>query len=147
LDSRVLGLTGTLTSLERLEKFSVKRIFPLVLRQLELESFVLWAGLPSDLELVWRPRDLVLVSLSGSPLENGSETGEEVWSRLLVVTVESHVDEELLGLASAPEEDRSTLVQDDDLVEDVVGRLGSLVDGDAGDGSAERETGLDGTTE
>jgi len=90
---------------------------------------------------------LFLVPLSGTSLQNGGETGEEVWSRLLVGAVESHVDEELFSFLSVPEVDGSTLVKDDDLVEEVIGGLGSLVDGDAGDGSVESETVLDRTAE
>lgn len=48
-----------------------------------------------------------------------------------------------LSLVSVSEVDRPALVEDDDLVEDVVRRLGRLVDGDTSDRVVHRQTRLD----
>ncbi|KAH3686737.1 hypothetical protein WICPIJ_002280 [Wickerhamomyces pijperi] len=62
----------------------------------------------------------------------GSDGGQEIGSGLSVWTVVTHVNEELLSLVDITKEDLVTIVQQGDLVEQVVGILGTLVDSNQG---------------
>jgi hypothetical protein len=55
-------------------------------------------------------------------------------------TVKPHVDEELLRVFGRSEVDLFAVIEDDDLVEDIVRRLRSLVDSDASNRAGEGYT-------
>jgi hypothetical protein len=86
--------------------------------------------LPHLCEFGRSPGNPVLKAGSSPALTRARQTGEEIRCRLLLRAFEAHIDEELLGDIASSEEDLFTLVQNANLVEEVVGRLRSLVDGD-----------------
>ena len=85
------------------------------------------------------PGDAALVSFANGSAIRVGHGDEEVGRRLTVGGLVPHVDEVLARTVGRPEVGHFALVDDGDLVEELVERLASLVDGD--DGGVREEVG------
>jgi hypothetical protein len=117
--SRALGLLRTPGSQKLLVLLATKGIPLIVLVELDLQLLVSLAGLPPLVKLFRRPGHLILKALPGSPLFGAGERGQKVGSGLLFGAIETHVDKELFRFGSRTEVDLVSVVQDDDLSEEL----------------------------
>lgn len=140
LQPLALGLLRPLGGAEGLGVGAVDRVGRLVLLDIGLQSLVMRAGLPRRRELVGSPGDAALEALPDNALKGARHGGEEVGRGGAGRALEAEVDEVLLGLVSAAKEDLPALVQHNGLVEQVVGTLGRLIDGNTG--GAAKQLGL-----
>ena len=88
--------------------------------------------LPRGGELIRRSRHAVLEPSPCFALIRTRQARQEIGCRLLDRAVEAHIDEELPRLGGLAEEDLPALVQYANFIEEVVCRLGGLVDRDEG---------------
>lgn len=132
LDTLTLGLLGLARGAEGLGIRAVDGVSRLVLFNLGLQRLVVGAVLPRGGKLVRGPGRLALEAGTHNTLQSRRHRGEEVGGGLTGRALEAEIDKVLPGDIGAAKEDLATLVEDDGLVEQVVGGLGRLVDGHAG---------------
>jgi hypothetical protein len=117
--SRALGLLRTPRSQKLLVLLAAKGILLVVLVELDLQLLVSLAGLPPLVKLFRRPGHLILEALPGSPFFGAGKRGQKVGSGLLFGAVETHVDKELFRFGGRTKVDLVSVVQDDDLGEEL----------------------------
>ena len=132
LGALALGLLGLLVGAEGLGVGAIESVLVLEMLDLGLEDLVLVAGLPCRGELVRGTGGPAFESASDNAFLRTGHTGQEVGGCGARGTLEAEVDEVLPGLGGLAKEDLATLVKHGSLVEEIVGRLRSLVDRHAG---------------
>lgn len=119
LDLQTLGLLCPSGSLERLESLASDRESAIVLLQISLELSVFFTRAPSGREFLGGTRNLVLPSGSDDSLRRRGQTGEEIGYSLALGTFKAHSGEEILRLLGGTIEALFTLVDEDNLVEEL----------------------------
>jgi hypothetical protein len=106
-------------SLERLESLASDRESAIVLLQISLKLSVFLARAPSGRELLGGTGHPVLPSGSDDSLSRRSQTGEKVGYGLTFGAFKAHPGEEILGLLGGSIVALFTLVDEDNLVEEL----------------------------
>jgi hypothetical protein len=120
--SQTLRLLCPSRSLERLESLASDREPTVILLQISLKLSVFLARPPCGRELLGCTGHPVLPSGSHDSLSRRSQTGEEVGHGLTFGAFKAHPGEEILGLLGGSIIALFTLVDEDDLVEELVGK-------------------------
>lgn len=131
LDTLALGLLGLLGRAKSFSIGTVDGMRRLVGFDLGLQSLVLGALLPGGSELIGCAGSLVLPSRTHNTLQGTCHGSQEIGGGLARRAIEAESLEVLTGLAGLSEEDLTSFVKHEGLVEKVVCALGSLVDGNA----------------
>lgn len=119
---RLDALTFRLLGLPTLDEFVVlipfERELLLISLNILQQLFAVRTVLPSSRELIWRPRDLVLVAWFDNTLLRGSHGSQEVGRGLTIRALEAHVLEVSPSLVRATEEDLAAFIEDNSLQSD-----------------------------
>ena len=131
LRSNMLGLPLSFHRIEVLLSNSPQRILLTILGNFLSKFGIVGALLPVLLKIIRGTWDFILHSFSGFPLLWVCNRCQKVTDCLAWRTLPAHLDKILFGCAAWTEENLATLVENNDFVEDIVDRLGSLVDRDS----------------
>lgn len=128
LRPNVLCLSLSLGLIKVLPCSSAEWILLAILGNFPLKCSTLGALLPVRCKLVWSAWDFVRHTLSSRSFLRVSYRSEKITGGLTRRAFPAHIDKVVSGCAAWPEEDFSSFIEHDDLVEDIVDCLGGLID-------------------